>query len=141
MNVRSARFVRVLGLVALVVGAGRCATSPPSSEAFSTPVESCAAKAEPTAQQAVAGGDITPPKVIRRVEPHVSDALVHRGASATLAAVIGEDGRPRHICIQSGDAEWGSAMTEALQQWVFEPGTIQGKPIPVLFNITSTLRR
>src|SRR4029078_4679730 len=100
---------------------------------------SCAAQAEPTALKIEPGSAITPPKTIRRVEPLAPASLVGRITVATVEAIIGEDGKPRHICVASGDPEWGNAVADALKQWLFEPATLQGKPVAVQFSLTSKL--
>jgi TonB family protein len=84
--------------------------------------------------------DIQAPVVIQRVEPIVGRSLRGRTATATVEAIIGEDGTPRNICVTEGDPEWGRAVAAALRKWRFKPGTLQGKPVPILFSLTSSWR-
>jgi hypothetical protein len=117
----------------LVLG---CATAP-SSQA-TTP--NCAQLAEPSALTVAKDGEITPPKAIFRKEPIAPDSL-RESAVADLGAVIGEDGKLRHICFMGGDEMWGQAAADALQDWRFEPATLDGRPVAVLFKVTMRFRR
>jgi TonB family protein len=48
-----------------------------------------------------------------------------------LAMVIGADGVPSHIQLLHSDGDaYDQAATEAVQQSVFEPGKLAGKPVP-----------
>jgi len=80
-----------------------------------------------------------PPKVITRVEPvYPEEAKQNRiFGIVILELMIKEDGTV-------GDARvlkplpYGldQAALDAVRQWRFEPATIDGKPVPVTFNIT-----
>jgi TonB family protein len=52
--------------------------------------------------------------------------------------LIGEDGVPHHVRIL--EAEGGPAMKyealEALREWRFEPGKLEGKPVKVYYVLT-----
>lgn len=130
-----------LALFAVAVLAGACTTATSSSQVTSMFPESCAARAEPTALKIAPGSGITPPKSLRRVEPIAPNGLAGREVLATIEAVIGEDGKPRHICFGNGDPEWGPAVATAFEGWLFEPATLDGRPVAVLFTLTSRLRR
>lgn len=86
------------------------------------------------------GSDVVAPVVIRRVEPIVNQSVPNR-ATAVVEAVIGEDGVPRNVCVTEGDPTWGRFLAAAVRQWRFRPGTLDGKPVPVLFSVTSTYNR
>jgi hypothetical protein len=101
---------------------------------------SCASEAEPTALKLQKGSGITPPRATSRREPQAS-ASVEDGATAVIAAIIGEEGVPRHICQMEGDEEWGPATIDAFREWRFEPATLDGKPVAVQFTLTMKFRR
>jgi hypothetical protein len=61
--------------------------------------------------------------------------------TATIYAIIGENGKPRHVCVGSGDRVWGKLAVDALRQWQFEPATLEGKPVAVQFEMVTTFRR
>jgi hypothetical protein len=133
-----ARITHGLILIAIAGVSAACGTASP----FSTPSLasiSCAAKAEPTALEITPDSGIAPPKAVHRVDP-VAPSHLTRG-EAIIDAVIGEDGRPRHICLRTGDPEWGQAAATAFQNWQFEPATMDGKPVAVLFTLTTRLNR
>lgn len=58
-----------------------------------------------------------------------------------LAMVIGANGAPNHIQLlhSHGDA-YDQAATEAVQQSVFEPGKLGGKPVPVWIDVRVVFR-
>lgn len=105
-----------------------------------TSQESCAAAAEPTALKIENGSGITPPKSIYRREPLTPASVRGRGAVAIIEAVIGEDGKPRHVCLLEGDEEWGTAVVAAFREWTFEPATLSGKKVAVVFRLTAKSR-
>jgi hypothetical protein len=96
----------------------------------------CAADAEPTAVTIEEGSGIIPPKVIYQAQPN-GRPLGERRATATIEAVIGEDGIPRHVCVASGDPNWGRIAAAAVRNWRFEPATRDGKPVAVRFSMTT----
>ena len=112
-----------------------CASHAPS---MSSPSQ-CAAAAEPTALKVEDGSGITAPEVVHRVEPTMSESLRGTEAVATIQAIIGEDGTPRHICISDGNEEWGKQVADALRYRRFRPATLDGKPVAVQFSFTTRL--
>ena len=84
------------------------------------------------------GGDVTAPRVIKRVAPQQLPGN-HQWGSVIVKTVIGVDGVPRDVSIVKADrAELGAAAVAALQQWRFEPGKLRGEPVPVLMQLTVT---
>lgn len=82
---------------------------------------------------------IQPPKILRRADPVVSEAMRAEGRDrmAVVEAVIAPDGRVIDAYYVRGDREWGSAVTAAVRQWQFEPVTRNGEPLTVRYQITS----
>jgi TonB family protein len=93
----------------------------------------------PTAASPV-GGTIRPPKIVKRVEPrYPMGARAFRVSGiAIFTCVIDKDGSIHDIAMKKGLPAPTLSYTamEALRQWKFEPGTIDGKPVEVLFNLT-----
>ncbi len=87
-----------------------------------------------------AGRNIRPPKVVKRVEPLYPAGARAFGVTgiAIFACVIDKNGSIRDIAMKKAlPAPTLSYMAmEALRQWKYEPGTIDGKPVDVLFNLT-----
>ncbi|HEX5720762.1 MAG TPA: TonB family protein [Thermoanaerobaculia bacterium] len=82
----------------------------------------------------------TPPRKIFGQMP--KPAPMPSGSVSTesmLDAVIDEDGCVRDIRICKGGEEgFDRAVREAISRWVFEPATVDGKPISVYYTITTT---
>ena len=129
--------IRVLMLVLLAIFSESCASTAQQSMTNTGP---CWQEAEPNALKFESGSGITPPKPVYRAQPVFPRGLAHQEAEATIEAVIGEDGRPRHICITAGNPDWGRAVAAAFRQWVFEPATLDGKPVAVQFTLTTRFR-
>jgi outer membrane biosynthesis protein TonB len=127
----ASRIVRLILFSVLAIGSfDLCADDRPS----------CAAVAEPTALKIRKDSGVTPPRATYRKEPKAQSSLAD-GTIATIAAIIGEDGHPRHVCQMSGNEEWGRAVMEAFQSWRFEPATLNGSPVAVQFTLTTKLKR
>jgi len=88
------------------------------------------------------GGDVKPPTVIKRVPP-LSGSCGGAPVSGPIIVelVIDEHGltrdvqvlRPKDPCLQK-------ALIAALKQWEFRPGTLNGKPISVIFSLSAPIR-
>lgn len=94
------------------------------------------------AQQVVDGKDagVTLPKVIAEVKPQYTPEAMQARIEGTvmLSAVVRTDGEPEDIEItQSLDTEHGldKQAADALSQWRFEPGSKDGKPVPVRVDV------
>ncbi len=89
------------------------------------------------------GKGVTAPKLLHKVEPEFSleaeNARIQ--GSAVYSIVVGKNGRPRNIELLSpigyGLDEKG---IEAIQKWVFTPGTKDGMPVSVRATIEVNFR-
>jgi hypothetical protein len=80
-----------------------------------------------------AGGEMQPPKVIKRVEPILPDSLrksIQR-SSVTMHLLIDEQGIVRDAWLVGGDPRLAKMARDAFMQWRFTPATLDGKPIAV----------
>jgi len=80
------------------------------------------------------GPGITPPLIIdRAAAAYPNDALADDVQGYCLVSlVIGADGIPTDIqVVRTHGANFDTAAIEALKQSKFEPGTLDGKPVPV----------
>ena len=86
------------------------------------------------------GGDVTPPKLLKKVEP-----LYPRGAQEfdvggilIVEVVIDKQGRVTAPRVRRAlpAPTLSYAALEAVKQWRFEPGRLSGEPIDVLFHLT-----
>ncbi len=92
-----------------------------------------------------AGGEITAPKILTRVEPRFPESvrtemdLRGQGSVIVIAeAVISKTGCVRNVEL-IGQSEWAALNVSsllALSKWKFEPGMLDGRPTDVIFNLT-----
>ena len=94
-----------------------------------------------------AGGNVQPPEVTKRVEPVFPDNVRSNmgGNSHVLVvveSVISKTGCVRSLRLvrQSPFPELNGAALMALSQWKFNPGSLDGKPVDVIFNLTINFR-
>lgn len=84
------------------------------------------------------GGDVMPPRAI-----HKPNAKYPRSAgdsniqgNCTLTLVVGTDGLPHDIRVaRAVGLGFEDAAVQAVEKWRFEPGTRNGKPVPVLITL------
>jgi TonB family protein len=81
------------------------------------------------------------PQRIRKRDPERPGIVNALGvAVAVLEVAIDVDGvvkQPR--VVKSPAPSVSYAALEAVKQWRFRPGTVGGKPVPILFNLTVTM--
>jgi TonB family protein len=82
------------------------------------------------------GHGVTPPIVVRRVEPTFPFGNVRRAAGIViLEAVINRKGQVCSVrVVKSLSPAVDSSTVEALKQWQFKPATKDGAPVDVVFN-------
>jgi TonB family protein len=90
-----------------------------------------------------AGGDVTKPELIRKVEPLYTEEA--RSAKfqgvVVLSVVIESDGVPDNIqVVKSLGLGLDQKAIEAVQQWQFKPGTKNGAAVPVMATIEVNFR-
>ena len=83
---------------------------------------------------------LTPPKVAHEVRPAYTKAAKDAGiqGSVVLDVVIEPDGTVGEVTVKKSlDAVHGldEEAVKAAKQWTFEPGTKDGKPVPVLVTL------
>ena len=83
------------------------------------------------------GPDITPPRVIKQVNPHYpADRGVRPVGSVILALVVTSKGLPKDPHVVKGlDKDLDQSAVEALKDWRFAPAQKNGKPIAVRVSI------
>ncbi|HUR81068.1 MAG TPA: energy transducer TonB [Thermoanaerobaculia bacterium] len=93
----------------------------------------------------LSGGTPTAPKVLRRVEPRVPPSVLRKGGgqfSVVAEATITSEGCVRDLRLvqQTIYPELNRALLEALSKWTFTPGTLNGVPVDVVFNLSTNFR-
>jgi TonB family protein len=85
------------------------------------------------------GGDVKAPVLINRVEPvYTAEARAARISGIVIVeAIVGKDGRVRNVQVLK-PLPFGldQVAVDAVRQWQFRPGTLNGEPVDVLFNLT-----
>ena len=78
------------------------------------------------------GGDVSPPKLIYKVDPsHVPGT-----GTVLLELVVSSKGLPRDLrVIESVGKELDSSAIEAVKQWRFEPARKNDKPVAVRVTV------
>ena len=84
--------------------------------------------------------EVKPPKITRRVEPRFPRGAQHFGVGGMLVAevIITPEGKVTSpILVKTLPAPTLSyTALEAVRQWRFEPAAIDGKIVPVVFNLS-----
>lgn len=91
------------------------------------------------AGEAAKGGEVVRPKVIETVDPTYPEELRKEKVegNVVLVALIDEAGRVAKATVkESAHQAFSTAAQEALRQWRFEPGRVDGKVAPVEMTIT-----
>jgi periplasmic protein TonB len=86
---------------------------------------------------------VSAPLVLLDPEPEYSDEARKQKYQGTvvLRVVVGEDGRPRDVRVaQSLGLGLDEKAIEAVRQWRFEPGRLNGRPVAVLVHIQVNFR-
>ena len=88
--------------------------------------------------QVAHGGQLLPPKVIRRVDPVYPDLAVQARISAIviLEAEVDERGRVRTVKVLRGHAILDEAAVEAVRQWRYQPLLLNGEPTAFILTVT-----
>lgn len=84
------------------------------------------------------GGDVKPPKLVHYVEPAFSSSSKEAFVEGTvkISTVVTEDGKPSASKVVKGlNADEDRTAMEAVEQWRFDPGTKDGKPVKVRVNV------
>ena len=95
------------------------------------------------------GDGVTAPKLISQVQPEFSEKLRKKkiNGSCVVGLTVDIDGNPKDVHVVSSipgleDKKLHAAVielqdscTKPVKQYRFEPGTYQGKPVPVEMNV------
>lgn len=90
------------------------------------------------------GGAVKPPKLTHRVEPRYPSGArrLHISGVVILECVVDKDGviRRAHVIRGLAMPSFAYAAVDAVRQWRFQPGTVDGQPVDVIFNLTVSFR-
>lgn len=85
------------------------------------------------------GGDVKAPVTSRRVEPEYTEtARAARVAGVVVVeAIIDKQGNVDAVkVVKDLPMGLGAEAVKAVKQWKFKPGTLNGEPVAVIFNLT-----
>jgi protein TonB len=83
------------------------------------------------------GPDITPPRVVKQVNPHyATDHGVRAVGSVLIALVVTSKGLPKDPHVVKGlDKELDQSAVDAVKDWRFAPAQKNGKPVAVRVSV------
>jgi protein TonB len=100
--------------------------------------EAAPAPEKPTGPLRV-GGDVKAPVATHKVEPNYTDVARKASVSGVVIveAIIDEHGNVDNVKIIKGlPMGLSEEAVTAVKKWKFRPGTMNGEPVPVIFNLT-----
>jgi protein TonB len=89
------------------------------------------------------GGDVKAPTVVSRAEPEYTEtARKARVAGVVVVeAIIDKNGNVDHVKVIKGlPMGLGEQAESAVRRWKFKPGTLNGRPVDTIFNLTVTFK-
>jgi len=84
-------------------------------------------------------GNVHAPVIVHRVDPRYPDLLLHIGmqGSAIVECIVDAHGVVQSVTpVSSSHKLFETAAVEAVRQWTFKPGTVDGRPVPTIFRLT-----
>ncbi len=97
---------------------------------------------EPTGPIRV-GGDVKPPKKIQAPNPQYTEIARKARIQGVVIveAIIDKQGNVTNVKILKGlPMGLDQAAADAVKRWKFEPATLNGKPVAVIYNLTVNFR-
>jgi outer membrane biosynthesis protein TonB len=83
------------------------------------------------------GADVKAPVVIRRIDPNFSACRGRYSGIPMAEAIITSEGNVRGLrLLNSVSPCVDQAVLASLKQWKFTPGTLNGRPVEAVFNLT-----
>jgi protein TonB len=96
---------------------------------------------EPTGPLVAGVGEVKAPIVLKRVSPPYPPfaVKVHLNGFVIVECIIDKTGVVRDAkVVRSSSTMFDQAALDAVQQWQFSPGTLHGKPVDTIFDLTVT---
>jgi protein TonB len=85
-----------------------------------------------------AGGDVAPPKLIKKVAPVYPEDARKEGVEGVVILRVRTDeyGEVQQVKVLKSAPQLDDAAISAVRQWVYEPYVSKGKPTPIVFTVT-----
>lgn len=83
------------------------------------------------------GPGITPPRIVKQVNPHYStDKGVRATGSVIIGVIVNSKGMPKDPRVEKGiDKDVDQSAVDAVKQWRFTPAQKNGTPIAVRVSV------
>lgn len=123
---------------AAITGSGGTPGVPEGKE-NSTGTDTSAPAAQSSGPLIAGAGGVTKPIAIHKVEPIYPQLALraHMGGIVVLECIIDRSGRVRDVrVVHSSFGAFEKPTIDAVQQWTFTPGTLNGQPVDVVFTFT-----
>ena len=101
-----------------------------------------AARAKVKAEAVRVGGQVRPPVKVKDATP-LYPAIARSARIAgtvTIEATIGPDGKVADARVVKSVPMLDQAALDAVEQWEYTPGTLNGKPVPVIITVNVNFR-
>jgi periplasmic protein TonB len=85
------------------------------------------------------GNGVKSPIVLHRVEPIYPPLAIraHMSGSVVLECIIDKSGRIRDVRVENSSfGAFEQPAIDAVRQWLFSPGTLNGQPVDTIFQLT-----
>ncbi|HWC16612.1 MAG TPA: TonB family protein, partial [Terriglobales bacterium] len=114
-----------------------------ATESLGTAGEPPLAAPESSKLEHISPTQLTPAKLIHRVEPIFPDFAKDAGLGGTilLSATIGTDGRLKDVKLVNGNRALATEAFRALREWRYRPYLLKGKPIEAETRIVMNFHR
>ena len=89
------------------------------------------------------GGEVKAPLLVHKVEPVFTDEARRNRVSGivVIEALVDKTGQVADaVVVKPLPFGLSESAIEAVKQWRFEPGTLDGQPVTVIFNVTVNFR-
>jgi TonB family protein len=114
-------------LIVLTVLLTACADQPaPGFSAAVNPLKCEDVKPDPR---------VKPPEIVHRTPPNAS---MNASGVVTVDLLINAKGEVEGVCSEEGPEELVVAVVDAASRWRFRPATLDGKPVPFRFHLTTS---
>ena len=123
--------------------AGKAAAEAVAAKSKADAAAASAARAKSQKEAVRVGGQIKAPDKIKDVKP-VYPAIAQSarvGGTVTIEATIGPDGKVIDTKVVRSIPMLDQAALDAVRQWEYTPALLNGKPVPVVINVTINFTR
>jgi len=123
--------------------AGKAAAEAVAAKAKADAAVASAARAKAQKEAVRVGGQIKAPSKIKDVKP-VYPAIAQSArvvGTVTIEATIGPDGKVIDTKVVRSVPMLDQAALDAVRQWEYTPALLNGKPVPVVINVTINFTR